>query len=507
MRSVDELQDFAERFALENDSPFMVPGEWDLDWVPDCSAIELVSALADVHENATGTGSGCTGLCAAPVPGGSKNDEVEGVAPASNTGLVKYQFPLTWGGFDGGCEASFLGDWDDRFQQICERLDFAKQAADDGKTAESYIEFGGFVWLVRASGAGVGFFKYKYVMESRGVKLYLHSNPKNGIPPIHVRFGFECLVKTDIFRAVQTLKECFKLEGFEVKEEKISRVDMQVLLPVEVSDFVHAMTGPRVITRCRGTYQQHINMKTGKVETITMHSDNCELCIYDKRSELFQSDPVYFQTFLKYVLRNETANVPEKLTRVEFRFRRSFLQRYGVNTFDDLRNSAYALLEIASQDWFRILSRDKVRGSENEIPDAEIWALTRRAFRFHFKETLPKTRSRTDLKNFKPLKEAAPVERVLKQAVGCLSSACAVLMEKATTGAEVVKFCVDLLEKYTAQMFEKVALKQVFNAVTRDFTQSSRPDYGNLSEIQAALTSLIGEDVFHQYEGVGWEID
>lgn len=509
MRTTSDLMSYAEIYARENDNPFRIPDEFDLDFVPDTSFVDEVAELLNCR---TAGGCECAGERVAPPTDGEeekenskKNETKTAVAPADNMGLVGYRFPRNWGGYDGGCEANFSGEWNDMYADLCRRLDVAKQAADDGNEADSYIQFGGFIWRVSAKGAGVGWAKYKWVMESHGVKLYIHSNPKGSIPPIRVRFGFECLVKTYLFKAVETLKEALLIGGFRVKDETISRVDMQVLLPVDVSDFFRAMSGERIITRCRGVFQTNSNLKTRRMETITIRSKNAELCIYDKRAEIEQkADSVYYQTFSKYVLGEVMAELPEKLTRVEFRFRTDFLRRYGVRTFEDLENSAWALLDIASSDWFRILSRDKVRGSENEIPDHELWATVRKAFWYYFAVTKKETRTKQELKDFKSIKEPMSVSRLVSQGLGCISSAAAVALETVRDIEPVKEYVKNLLDKFSESILEKISLKQIKNEITRGFNVENLPFYDGLRTIQETL-SPVGEVAFLQYEGNGWE--
>lgn len=506
MKSSEQLESYAERYVRENSSPFEVPNELDIEYVEDSQIFGLSADVASNVGGPAGPAADSQDLENGTGPEADRAKTKEDVqAPASNTGPVKYHFPKNWGGFDGGYEASFMGEWDEEhFKKLVERLDRARQAADDGETADSYINFGGFIWLVRASGAGVGFFKYKYVMESHGVKLYLHSNPQKSIPPVCVRFGFECLARTDLFRAVDTLKECLSNEYFSIKEEKISRVDMQVMLPVNISEFVTAMqAGPRVCTRCRGGFQMFVNLKTGKIETITIHSENCELCIYDKHRQVMTADPVYYDTFCKMFLGDEMAMVPKNLTRVEFRFKRGFLRRYGVETFEDLEKSAFALLEIASRDWFRILERDKVRGSENEIADAPIWAHTRAAFEYYFKESNSRNKTREDLKNFKPIQSPPAIDRLVKQAMGCLSSAASFMLAKVYDASQLVKYYTEVVTQEAEQTFGKVAEKQIFNQIVRNFTRSKKPDYTTLGEVQDGLAPL-GFPEFWAYERNGW---
>ena len=475
MRSVTELTRFADRFARENDSAFLACPETEIE--PESGVAlfgETVSqfgwATRSTAEQETGT-------------------EADGEAPADNIGLTKYrteEFPPGWGGYDGGCEASLLGVWNaGKFGPLLERLEVCRQCADDGETLGAFTDFGGFVWAVRATGAKVGPWKYKYVLESHGLKLYIHSNPRNGIPGVQVRFGFECLCRTNLFDAAATLETCLEREGYHVEEEKISRVDTQILLPVEVSDFLQVMRGKRVVTRCRGTCHMISNMRTGNVETLLLGSENVELCIYDKRAQLLTADAVYYDTFREHILRGE--EIPDRLTRVEFRFKRAYLKRYGISTFDDLRNSISALLEIVSSDWFRILSRDKVRGSEKEIEDCALWRRVRSAFRFYFSEHSFTSRDAADLRASTPPRSCPQVDKLVKQALGCLSTAASVVVGKITDVAQITDYCHRVLQD-SAQIIQfNTVLKRILLSVKRGYHCGEVSEYPVKSDIFEAL--------------------
>ncbi len=387
MKSEKELRKLSELYDIENDSPFREEIGDSKKSRQVGGVFEAIQGLMTSNEpkaharnanarSATQPGEGVDSVNVA---------NLDNNPPATNRGLVKYQcdeFPDGWGGYDGGVEASIKGEWEPaRFVDFCQRLDAKKEASENNDVEGSFLEFGGFVWKVRAQGARNGFFVYKWVLESHGVKLYIHSNPKGAIPPVRVRFGFECLARTYLFEAFDTLKDCLKCVGFTWESESLSRVDMQVLVPVALREFVDAMKN-RVVTRCRGKVDIHCNLTTLDVETVCFKSGSMELCIYDKRAQVLQADALYFTTFHNYVIRG--AEMPEYLTRVEFRFRRDALRRYGITSLDDLKKSQRALVQVAGSDWFRILERDKVRGSEREIKSCPLWLYVMRAFAYYF---------------------------------------------------------------------------------------------------------------------------
>jgi len=492
--TVSDLLDYEERFERENCLPFGMPSELSLVHLEDCAAFDRGRAVFDFADRAEREADDLRYRGDRDPQTEARTEREGSDAPASNTGPAKYHladFPRGWGGFDGGVEASFYGEWDAQaFAELVLVLDRAKKAADEGKEADSYVEFGAFIWKVRAVGAGAGSssgvrFAFKWVLESRGVKLYVHSNPTPGIPAFRVRFGAECLMQTDLFEAVEALKKCFDFHGFKIKTEVVSRVDAQVLLPVTVADFAFAMQGDRIVTRCRGTYTLHANLQTGDLETISIRSKSCELCIYDKKAELAKSDYIYFDIFCRSVLGDEDANIPDRLTRVEFRFKRDYLAHYGVDTFDDLRGKIAALLDLVSSDWFRILERKKVRGSEREIKNAPIWERVRQAFRYYFSSKTFDRATVTDLKSYKRLSGTPQIERIAKQAVGCLATVASFCMDQIKSGFEVVDFCSALLASYERFFYTKVKEKQIDQEIRRNFRRSY--EYDCVSSIQDDL--------------------
>ena len=221
-----------------------------------------------------------------------------------------------------------------------------------------------------------------------------------------------------------------------------------------------------------------------RLETITMKSENAEICIYDKLAQLSAADSVYFMTFHRWILNYER---PEYLTRVEFRFRRPMLRRYGITTFDDLRKSQEALPQVFGRDWFRILERDKVRGSENVIEDAPIWKRTLKAFKFYFSREKTEHRPPEELKSYKPPKTTPHIERLVKQAVGCLASAVSLTKQKMNDASEVVQSCTETLKRYGETLYSKVTLRQIQNEVVRAFTPSGEKTFDCMDEIHIAL--------------------
>ncbi|MDO4585233.1 MAG: hypothetical protein Q4D62_14155, partial [Planctomycetia bacterium] len=117
--------------------------------------------------------------------------------------------------------------------------------------------------------------------------------------------------------------------------------------------------------------------------------------------------------------------------------------------------------------WFRILERDKVRGSENEIPDAPIWARTMKAFEHYFSDQTPPSppeRTPDDLRQTPKIQRVPQVDRLVKQAAGLLSAAASCVCEKFTYIEEVWEKSAALLKFYAEPMYGDTAADKVFYA-------------------------------------------
>jgi hypothetical protein len=471
----DELQARADLYDYELLTPFYTPESFEVskdDPFPLESFIEytLIKNKFIKSENNRHNSCGNEERIAARI--------VPSVSPADNMGGVKYQ--KIYGGYDGGVEAGFDGVWSkNSFLCLNERLSVAKQAADDGDLEKSIIDFGGRLWQVWAKGASSGGGsapKYKFVLEHHGIKLYIHSNPQGGIQPVRVRFGFHALAKASLWDCVTTLKDTLKKEGFRITDEKISRVDMQVLLERPVQDFQDAMKGDKVVTLCRGKMSQILNMRTGNIETILLKSETTELEIYDKRAQILTTDKESYEVFRRFVLGGSA--LPEHLTRVEYRFHRDSLRRYGIDTFDDLRVSALALVQLATSEWFRILETSKVRGSENTQKISSLWQEVVDAFEYYFSESneIEIERTRADLKGTVTKIESVKVDRLEKQAVGCLASVAAFCLDKVDDVEQLVAFVSDRVSGYVKELAEKYRTRRIYNEVVRGFSPGASAD-------------------------------
>lgn len=468
MKSIEDLRIYAEKYDIESDFPFCesaVVESLNLSRVD--SALNSLP-LAFCNEKLRGRrvdSSAC---------GRTSGDSAAPVSPATNRGAVKYR--ETFGGYDGGIEAGFYGEWEpSRFSDLAAKLDTCKQAANDKNLSESFIDLGGFVWRVSPMGARCGALAYKWAIEHHGLQVFVHSGAKGDIAPVRCRIGAQCLYKVDLFTCVKTLKSVLEAIGFDLSYEIVSRVDMQVMLPIDISDFIAELKPGRIVTECRGDMCNYVDLSTGKINSITLKSTTTELCVYDKIEQVLKMDSVGFGLFQRWVLEGD--DFPPALTRFEFRFRRESLRRYGINTFDDLKKSQLSLIQIAYTDWFRVLKEDKVRGHESGQEVSAVWREVQNAFDYYFSDFRISRRPAGKLKDFQPVKKPPKIALMIKQAEGILASVCAYIMPKIETVSDVYKKACAILSDDVGRLYDSCVTKHIYNGVSR-----GQNDYYNSAE-------------------------
>jgi len=142
---------------------------------------------------------------------------------------------------------------------------------------------------------------YRHILHWDGITLFIHHNPTGRtVQPIRVKHGAEVLLTNSLFAAHAHVLEFLSLLGFEKTDEKISRVDAQVMLDVSVSEFVCLILEGHLVTKFRkdNTY----DLLCAKPSYVTYGSKKrVEVCIYPKTSATGIRSTVAFVIGLRVV--------------------------------------------------------------------------------------------------------------------------------------------------------------------------------------------------------------
>ncbi|MBQ6615427.1 MAG: hypothetical protein IJH67_03565 [Thermoguttaceae bacterium] len=385
-------------------------------------------------------------LCArGTAPGGSFSCDT---APSANRRLVKYQTKkgAFLGGFDGGLELAFYGEFEPCVLNWFNEFDQAREKVRLGDELAAFLDFFGVPVKISPSGARVGHLTYSYQFFYHGLTFLFHRSPSQDVTAVRVVIGAVPLLRVSLQDVYSFILRVLNTAGVSCYREIVSRADMQIMTSdYSVNDFLQAMQNNCYITRCRGKMAIYADLTSGAVESLTLKSRTSELCIYDKLAELVTKDEVYYKWFVARC----GGVLPSRLTRVEVRLRRDALRYWGINKVSDLLCSAGRLLEHYTSRWFRILSRSKVRGSENEIPSARCWSTVQDLFKKVFSLEYSAPIVRAVRSSF------VKVEKLVKMAVGCIAKSCSLLQKSPEPIKEVSDAVYDLLSPYFRTIHEK----------------------------------------------------
>lgn len=370
------------------------------------------------------------------------------------------------GGFDGGLEVGWYGVFGpELFDKLLRRLELAKQEADNGDIMRSFIRIGSRVVQVLPQGMRCGGVKYKFVILYHGVRFYIHANPRGSIQPVRCKIGAVPLMKYGLLRVYKVILDILFQMGFQIFSESVSRADLQIMtLDYSVQDFLSAMGGGRTVTLARGKLSCVTSLKSMALQSITVHSNTTELCIYNKRDELFEAcDKGYFDAFMRRYFPDGV--LPEILTRVEFRFRGEALRSAGIFTICDLLDSSRGLCQWASSEWFRILHRPKVAGMGLRQFVAPIWSSVQRVFHSVFSAFGQRSITRVVTP-----RRAPDVVRLVKQGLGCLSTAAVYAAENFSSFvSEYYNLLNKFITDYGSEALERGRVRSASLSVGHDF--------------------------------------
>ena len=286
------------------------------------------------------------------------------------------------GGFDGGTEISLYGDFfpDSKTSRdlFFDKLDCAKTRAR--RDAESCaVDLNGRLFLVEPYGvASKSYFgRFKYILKSGGVTLLVNDVVADEAPCVRILYGYDALFNNDLCTVHNETIETLKRSGFVLKEEKLSRVDLQCTLNTPYKLVEYAFANDCVVSRVR-KWSQYSSVSNEHLNIGTIRGgQDLQICIYDKQAECQATGNMEkFENCLR-----ASGQDTFHLTRVEYRLRRRVLNAMRIDTVDDLYASLTDLIEFLTGSWFRILNEPKKRGHENDQLLSGFWQCVQVAFR------------------------------------------------------------------------------------------------------------------------------
>ena len=385
--------------------------QWDnvIETLLEITEEDSLADQLDVHtpaDAATAAPSGVTAMVSA------RHDfaYLDTYSPeVSNTGLSMYHTPevppfqstqvntpplLPSGGYDGGTSNSFFGTWNPiKRSKAFKALDKGKRGAMHLKRGfQQFITLGGENVLVYPRGKNVGNNKYEYLIEWGGYDLKIWGNPDSNpvLGDVRVRYSAEVILEYGIDEAQRRLIDWLSTIGFTPYPdggEKLSNVDINVCVPIPVSEFESLQRNGHCVTR---TKKNVIFQNDNDAETCCRGDrTRTQIKIYDKRVESNDKSDNFRKTllFVQRHIGDEWFNSDRPITRVEFSIGRDRLKEWktpnsdrGINSLAEFRAMERNIVDVLTFQWFRILAKPKVRGHENTAELHPHWVTVRSEF-------------------------------------------------------------------------------------------------------------------------------
>jgi hypothetical protein len=332
---------------------------------------------------------------AAPSSGPSPQLLTGGIPCTENESPATLPFPETLefshGGYDGGTEVGFDGTWNPmKFPRLLEIFEEAKERAEEVQKGPAGFPFNlaGEEILMMPTGGRVGGLLYKFRFIAGGVEFLVHSDPPENRQPVRVRYFSESVQgDRNRFYDVHYGFVLLYLQrlGLVVHSDKPSRVDMQILIDVPMSEFCQSKRDNHIVRKVRK--RAYFGRDDLVDETMTWGGlPKVQIQIYDKGKELRSKKANILKEadFIARCVGDEWFNGDRPITRIEFRLGREALKGFGVDMVDDLRKRERGIIDLLTWDWLRILKEPKVRGHENDAELHPIWERVRHLFMTYF---------------------------------------------------------------------------------------------------------------------------
>lgn len=387
------------------------------------------------------------------------------------------------------------------FFQYLDRLqDEAKRQYSEFKKAAApvYLEVEGGDWQMMKDGMGKGV-HCRWRLERGGVKIGIHPNPKGTIPAVIVEFGYRAVKCRRFQDVVAEVEAVLKVMGFNIKSQKISRIDLQLTVDLPFSVVARSYNENRFVSRvtkwavyqgkiCRMDTDQEIQTPIqsiigGSGKTIVVR-------LYDKIKECFKSPENLEKLNDLYTI----MGIREHLTRVEFELCREFLCEYKINTVDDFYANLPELLKYLTDSYFRVIENAKTSHAERQ-QTARWWDDVQSKFMLAFNANYEgKALQRIESKVYSP-------DALIKQALGCLKAAYSNLGgEQPMEQNEFYTAVFRTVKQYLPQLYDDYVKLWKTNKIQREPLTSLKAEYDYSKIIQKRYDLMIDDE---EEEGEG----
>jgi len=240
-----------------------------------------------------------------------------------------------------------------------------KQEAAKLKGVEQEWKIGNLIFKVHPG--GIPFYKYR--LTCKDFFLFFSLKRTRNLSPVKVKFLSGFLWSFGVEAALSNFLEWFNHELLQVKENKISRIDIATdfdTLTFEPDDIAHFVSRAKEFVRHWADSDYHTG---NRFSGITIGKGKPLLArIYNKSMEIKKNPAkLYFET----IWSENGWDTKTEVWRLEFQLRREFLKEVGVSSLEDYLNKEYEIWAYLTGKWlsFRIPHGESV----SRWPERKEW--------------------------------------------------------------------------------------------------------------------------------------
>ena len=204
-----------------------------------------------------------------------------------------------------------------------------------------------------------------------------------------------------------------------------SRVDFQITTDcITMAELWDLVENDYAVSKLRKNNPHFDGLGSKKeLESFTLgtRKSPVRFCFYNKFIEMNSGGNFGTQKYMLLLekMGAEWVNSPRPATRIEISVKRDALKCMGINSVDELFENEWAIINLLTQDWFRILEEPKIDKQEKRQKNHPVWDRIRSLFRLYF----PGGNDDDVAEWESPKPIAGNAERKKRMALGCISAA------------------------------------------------------------------------------------
>ena len=304
------------------------------------------------------------------------------------------------------------------------------------------IEIGDYTFNLSPTGEYV----YAYVLNNGDLRMKVSLSSEGPHPNVYVEFKSLFILENGADRAAGLVRNFVSSNFGEIKEEKVSRVEMYCDLAGAI---IYKSSIEEFVTRANRKATYYDNDKFTGFEFGKGH---IRAKIYNKTEEIKKSHKEYMYSIWDGVEKGE------EVWRIEFSFDRKLLRGFGVESFDDFKEVAGDIWRYLTEDW--LSQRELDNENQTRRTPALLWEVVQGVREFFGKITGAVRKN----------KLIGEIEHSISQIRGCHTS----------VGARLYKLGYDVSKKRMRSLVDAKIDEQLAGVEKEDFTKE---EIDALSEI------------------------